>query len=306
MSRDSESLVFPPVGHVIHLDRKTEWDTGMSAIDRPVFVVGSGRSGTTLLQRLFNSSPEFLIWGEHAGILRQIASLYETARWSYLAERLRMQPDDFASREASLRDLKRWPGWDNARNEQDFRKLCRDFVLSLFTGAGREPVRWGFKEPRYGLGASAKTLAFLHHMFPAARTVILIRDPFATITSMVVSWYDQLHSNAEIDRWILKTARWWTQIYERLFLFHHEFPASSLILKYEDIHSPDCRWRLEKFLEIEHPLNKWNDILAVIQDETDKQSEFSERVRERLKEHWGPVFRMTNQVRTLYGYQASH
>jgi hypothetical protein len=294
------------VGHVIHLDRKTEWDSGISPVDRPVFVVGSGRSGTTLLQRLFNSSPEFLIWGEHAGILKQIASLYETSRWSYLAERLRVQPDDFASREVALRDMGRWPGWDNALSEQDFRKLCRDFVLSLFTSPGREPVRWGFKEPRYGIGASAKTLPFLHQMFPAARTVIVIRDPFTTVNSMVVAWYHQMNSHAEIDRWILKTARWWTQIYERLFLFHHEFPAASLILKYEDIHSPDSRSRLEAFLGVEHPLHKWDEILTVVQDESDKEGEFSQRVRERLKEHWGPVLRMTNQVRTLYGYQAPH
>lgn len=41
--------------------------------DQPVFVLSAGRSGSTLLQKLLNSSQELVIWGEHMGILRHLA-----------------------------------------------------------------------------------------------------------------------------------------------------------------------------------------------------------------------------------------
>lgn len=33
-------------------------------LDRPVFIAGSGRWGSTLLQSMLNTNPDFLIWGE--------------------------------------------------------------------------------------------------------------------------------------------------------------------------------------------------------------------------------------------------
>ena len=42
----------------------------------PVFLVGTGRSGTTLVQRLLNSYSDTLIWGEHAGFLQQYSEAY--------------------------------------------------------------------------------------------------------------------------------------------------------------------------------------------------------------------------------------
>ena len=42
----------------------------------PIFLLGTHRSGTTLLQRIVNSSEDALIWGEHGGFLSQIAEAY--------------------------------------------------------------------------------------------------------------------------------------------------------------------------------------------------------------------------------------
>ena len=42
----------------------------------PIFLLGTHRSGTTLLQRIVNSSEDAMIWGEHGGFLGDIAEAY--------------------------------------------------------------------------------------------------------------------------------------------------------------------------------------------------------------------------------------
>ena len=42
----------------------------------PIFLLGSGRSGTTLLQKILNSADDVMIWGEHGGFLKPIARAY--------------------------------------------------------------------------------------------------------------------------------------------------------------------------------------------------------------------------------------
>jgi hypothetical protein len=42
----------------------------------PIFVFGSGRSGTTLLQTILNSYKDICISGEHGGFLKGIAESY--------------------------------------------------------------------------------------------------------------------------------------------------------------------------------------------------------------------------------------
>jgi len=42
----------------------------------PIFLLGTGRSGTTLLQRIINSAEDVIIWGEHGGFLSQVSEAY--------------------------------------------------------------------------------------------------------------------------------------------------------------------------------------------------------------------------------------
>src|SRR3954452_4776006 len=157
-------------------------------LERPVFLVGSGRCGSTLLQRLLNSSPEFLVWGEHSGLLSHLAAAYATAMGHQVASGIKAAPTDRPSREAQLRHPDRWTAWDIGVNEDGVREIFRDFVLNFFVGPERKPVRWGFKEPR-NVWTGDLAMPFLHGLFAGPRTIILIRNPIATNRSMLLAWY---------------------------------------------------------------------------------------------------------------------
>jgi hypothetical protein len=42
----------------------------------PLFILSGGRSGSTLLQRLFNTHPNAFIYGEHNGFLRPLCQSF--------------------------------------------------------------------------------------------------------------------------------------------------------------------------------------------------------------------------------------
>ncbi|NJO83266.1 MAG: formylglycine-generating enzyme family protein [Blastochloris sp.] len=46
------------------------------AWDRPVFIITTGRSGSTLLLRYLNCAEGLVVWGEHAGVLRELGMAY--------------------------------------------------------------------------------------------------------------------------------------------------------------------------------------------------------------------------------------
>jgi hypothetical protein len=48
----------------------------LHAWDRPVFVLTTGRSGSTLLLRYLNCARDLVVWGEHAAILTELAACY--------------------------------------------------------------------------------------------------------------------------------------------------------------------------------------------------------------------------------------
>jgi hypothetical protein len=252
------------------------------------------------LQRVLNSSPEFLIWGEHFGILKQIAAAYFTGLQKGLDEKLNQGPEGFRAREMQLRDPNRWTAWDNAISADDLNEAYRRFVMTLFTEGNSKHVRWGFKEIRYGWNASDKTLPFLHEIFPKAKTLIIFRDPIDTLRSMLQSWYRELDGSIDaIDKTILNLARLWVRQYERLFLFHHTFPSSSDIVRYEDLASSETRARITSFLSIQRQPN-WDSVLSARVGESGKDDAFARLVQERLDANETAVANLTRDVQILY------
>ncbi len=176
--------------------------------DRPVFIAGSGRCGSTLLQSILNTNPDFLIWGEHNGFLRQVAAAYFEAAHPRFPDR---EPLGETKRVNRLRDARRWPAWDNLRDEAGFRESFRNFVRSFFADPTNQASRWGFKEIRYPRDSEDRTWQFLFDCFPEARLVVSVREPRATIFSMLSHWVfsERPHEeigNAELDQQILAVA----------------------------------------------------------------------------------------------------
>jgi hypothetical protein len=145
-----------------------------------------GRSGSTFLQRLLNTHPEIILFGEHEGFLRGIRSAYQqlaAPRTVALLETGRRRLGAILGAEPVTDTPGGWSiEWTNALRPADvapsFARFVRDLV---YPPAIRSPSHryWGFKEIRYGID----DLRFLETVFPESRFLMLARDPVAVYRS---------------------------------------------------------------------------------------------------------------------------
>jgi hypothetical protein len=144
-----------------------------SAPDEPIFVLAAGwRSGSTLLQRMLLK--RCLVWGEPYGS-------------SGLIERLAQPLQRFASNWPQDNFLVTSPHWGERLGDQwtanlypsvrQFLAAHVAFFQTLFAQPAQERgfARWGLKEVRYAI----EHTVYLRWLFPRARFVFLVRDPFA-------------------------------------------------------------------------------------------------------------------------------
>jgi hypothetical protein len=133
--------------------------------DRPVFIVSSPRSGSSLLFETLAKAPDlFTITGESHGLVESIPALTPAAQgWASN----RITPTDVPPETAAqLREI---------------------FALALKDRDGRRPTRLPMrmleKTPK-----NALRIPFLAAAFPEARFVYLYRDPRPTLASMMEAW----------------------------------------------------------------------------------------------------------------------
>ncbi len=269
--------------------------------DSPVFVLSSGRCGSTLLQSILNTSPEFFIWGEHGGFLRQLAIAYFDTTSSGSLCRLDADTRPIAEKLRQLRDPTSWNAWLNPFGEPMFRESFRKFVRSFFAPPAHSEARWGFKEIRYGV-ESDMVPWFLHACFPKAQFIILVRNPVDTIFSYLSSWQRcaDTHISA-VDEALKEAASRWTVQYERLFLFHHSAGGRSCIVKYEQLHDHGTYAALAGFLGATKPFD-YEGALGTVNDACEKHDEFASIIRERVRVHGRYLNHLTAATRALYSY----
>lgn len=140
------------------------------------------RSGSTLLQRIFNARKESLIWGEHLGVLRdfvqiqrkvtKLSKMGEASRRSYFGRGENpnqwlaiMAPSPQFIRAATIQSVKSF--LDSLYNQH---REGHDFI--------------GFKEVRYGAGE----LSILQECYPDAKFVLLVRNPLEAWKSYPKFW----------------------------------------------------------------------------------------------------------------------
>jgi hypothetical protein len=160
----------------------------------PVFLLSSGRCGSTLVQRILNTYTDVTIWGEHAGVLRSAAEQYfrllELADGKHPLFENRVNGVPFArDRLTEEKSHNQWQAWLNWFNPSDLTPVFRNHVLSLFRPSflGEEET-WGFKEIRYGM--DDRVIEFLSCLFPDAIFVFLVRDGYNTIASQVTQGWN--------------------------------------------------------------------------------------------------------------------
>ncbi len=150
-----------------------------SRADAPIFIVGVHRSGTTLLRFMLSSSPRIYIPPES----------------DFIPRFFRRAPDRPLSEDQAARILrkiwqyrfvKEWQG-DPPRAAdllQDGRTPAA-FLHALYTTYASQygAVRWGDKTPIY-----TSYIPLLHHLFPTARFVHVIRDGRDVALSTLDKW----------------------------------------------------------------------------------------------------------------------
>ena len=143
----------------------------MSTADAPLFVVGSGRSGTSLLRAMLNAHPNLHLTHE--------ASFYLDARGNASADDGRAWFDRYA-RTFSFAFL--GVGRSEVTDQLDGlpAPTRRDVVAAVMRAAAaqRGKTRFGDKTP-----AHAQQLATIAAEFPGARFVQVVRDPRAVCWS---------------------------------------------------------------------------------------------------------------------------
>lgn len=141
--------------------------------EEPIFICAvSWRTGSTLLQRILMTDERLLIWGEPYAAMglipkmtRAIAAVREN--WPHdhqYVDHVRAKIHSTAW----IANLYPMP--------QDLHAALRSLLLKLFSQPAyeRDFSRWGLKEVR--LGASDACL--VHWLFPRAKFLVLIRNPF--------------------------------------------------------------------------------------------------------------------------------
>jgi len=265
-------------------------------------LAGSGRCGSTLLQSILNTNPDFLIWGEHNGFLEQIAAAYYGADHPLFPDRHNY---DSAERIKRLRDARRWAAWDNPCGKDQFLDRFRTFIRSYFADPTGRATRWGFKEIRYGRNVQDQTLRLMFDCFAATRLIIVIREPEPTIVSMLSRWAfsDNRSANIhvdEVDLRILAAADAWNVQYLQLESLRQMHPSNCLALRYEDLASSETYRELSAFLETS-PFD-YQSRIRKVKDASNKTDATAVLIRQRIEFLQPQIATATSAARAAYGY----
>lgn len=165
---------------------------------KPVFIFGcSHRCGSTLLQRLLNSTSDVMIWGEHDGYLNDYFwNFTHLVKW--------------ADRHNEERMIFIEKGYDDflpniIPSVETLREAARIYILSLFAIPAARLGRkvWGFKEVRYGVEIALA----LQDLFPGARIIHINRNLIDVYMSLK-SWeatnpeWSQEFTKRSVNNWL--------------------------------------------------------------------------------------------------------
>lgn len=190
----------------------------------PIFVVGSGRSGTTLLQLMLNTHPDIAICGEiHyvdqiSEIRKLVPSIEKPEHFeTFFSLVKRTRNIRYLPKAETLLDAvkQRLSGEKYRTYEQFYRCLIEEYAKAQ--GARR----CGEKTP-----SNIKYLNQIVEIFPNAKIIHIVRDPRAVVASRVkMPW--------TTDDVVINTLKWKFEI-----MYCDQFPKNSesyIELRYEDL-----------------------------------------------------------------------
>lgn len=195
----------------------------------PIFLLGTGRCGSTLLQKILNSVDNVVIYGEHGGFLKDVARAYFLNLEDKMIEKYIMSQNasgkDPISVYETLKNPQLWSAWTNWYNRDTVRDNFRDFIESFFNPLSlRQKVHWGFKEIRYGLDDRVPEM--LAALYPEGRFVFIVRHPVDFIASKI---------SARASDGIEADAHTWVEQNTYFLNFRRENIERSIIVNYEEL-----------------------------------------------------------------------
>ena len=193
----------------------------------PIFLLGTGRCGSTLLQKILNSVENAMIYGEHGGFLKQIAAAYFLNLEDKMIEKYIMSQNvagkDPHSVFETLKNPQLWSAWTNWYNQETVKNNFRDFIESFFNPRSLEQeVHWGFKEIRYGLDDRVPEM--LADLYPDGRFVFIVRHPVDVIASKISARASE-GIEADAHTWVAQNTYFLTfcrENRERCRIVHYE------------------------------------------------------------------------------------
>ncbi|MDF2650682.1 MAG: hypothetical protein K0Q73_6487 [Paenibacillus sp.] len=140
------------------------------------------RTGSTLVQRIFNARKQTLIWGEHGGIISEFLRIGVLA--GYFSEHGKPEKDAFFK---GGKDTTTWI----ANMSPDYEYIDNGIIQSvktllqvMYSEYREHHDRIGFKEVRYG----KQELQLLKRCYPDAIVVLLVRNPIHIWKSETIYW----------------------------------------------------------------------------------------------------------------------
>ncbi len=226
-------------------------DVGDQDDTSPVFVLGAGwRTGSTLVQRVLNSPPGVLVWGEPFSESNLVPRLAESLR--FLDPRHGHFDGDYLvlDPEQDLPDPADWTALMSPPLSQVVRGF-RALLDETFGAPARDHgcSRWGVKEVVW----DGDCLRLLQLAYPRARFVLLVRDPQAQWRSYrpMTSphpWFFRWPDSPVRGPWAF--AGMWDRLV-RDFVEASVESESVALFRYEDLGSPAERARLGAHVGLE-------------------------------------------------------
>ena len=223
----------------------------MEGANKPIFLFACAwRSGSTLAQRLLCSSAEALIWGEPFAEAQIIQSLAQSAR--FLLNNGGWEPSFFPTRAIP-----------QEAQEQFFKTLKSNWIANVYPdpehlrAAYRALLDRLFAQPAYELGferfgikavrLNLEHARFLKWLYPDARFVFLVRDPWRCWNSYCGNKWVYSWPNVYVET-ALPFAKIWHRNTQQFLQWND---PSLLIVKYEDLlKDPKQTERLRKHCEL--------------------------------------------------------
>ncbi|MGO4538048.1 sulfotransferase [Paenibacillus sp. 2TAB19] len=176
------------------------------------------RTGSTLVQRIFNCRKNTLIWGEHGGIVSEFIRIGDLA--SYFSNGSKDEKRDFFQ---SGKDPNLWTA--NMTPDEPFIEAAviesiKVLFDHMYIQHRDKHDRIGFKEVRYG----KSELMLLQKCFPDSAIILLVRNPIDIWRSETSYWEDDAEAFGQI----------WNERAKQYQELEEEMPGTVLI-RYEDL-----------------------------------------------------------------------